>query len=75
MPTQETFVVIDAPGTYGEHTTVWYATTDLAKARAFAKRGRCQILAGCAYAKGRKILRGPLVDMIASGHWKIIEAA
>jgi hypothetical protein len=64
-------VVIDADGHFGDSTTVWFVGT-VAQCRSFAKRGNCQILAGCEKSKGDKIKRGVLADMVGSGAWKIV---
>jgi hypothetical protein len=65
---QVTAVVIDANGHFGSHATVWF-TGNMKQCQAFAKRGGCQILTGCDKAKGDKIARGVLADMVSAGRW------
>jgi len=61
-------LVVDADGHFGSHATVWFSGS-LQQCQAFAKRGGCQILTGCDKAKGDKIARGVLADMVSAGRW------
>lgn len=66
------YAVIDAPGWHGDYVSVYASYTDLNKAKSFARRGACRILAGCDMPKGAKIGRGIVDDMIQAGLWKVV---
>lgn len=64
-------VVIDAEGHYGNEATVWFTGSRL-QCVVWAKRGKCQVLAGCDKQKGEKIRRGVLGEMISLGSWEVV---
>lgn len=70
--TSETYAVIPAPGYHGDWVTVYATFSTAAKALAYAKQGGCRVLQGCEHAKGDKISRGIVQDMISRGDWKVV---
>lgn len=63
--------VIDAEGYYGDVATVWASFPTLEQARRFCTgRKSLRIVEGCHKAKGDKVTRAGLSNLLNRGDWK-----
>lgn len=69
------YAIIDAPGYFGDYTTIWETHADeKAAIHAKLKGGKSvQLIHGCHKETGDKISRGELQALIDTGNWRVID--